>query len=253
MRRGDKLDRWHSQSEWPLTAVAVVFLVAYSLEVLARPGGLIEQGLIAAVIFSYGLFVADYVVRLALARDRKRWLAGHLFSLVVVVLPLLAPLRLTILAGVAEKTLSNAARGRAVVYTASAALLLVYAASLAMLQAERTSPHATITTFGQALWWAVTTVTTVGYGNVAPVTATGRIVAVFLMLGGIGLVGSMTGTLASWIVERVGEERQAAAAKQGEDIESLRREMGQLADELRRDRAGAGPQTDGVRTDPFAG
>lgn len=240
MNRQDKLDRWHGDSEWPLTAVAVVFLTAYSVQVLARTHGGVNLGLTAAVVASYCVFVVDYVVRLVLSRRRKRWLSGHLFDLAVVVLPLLAPLRLTVLAGAAEKALSSATRGRAVVYTASAAVLLVYAASLAMLQAERASPHATITTFGQAVWWAMTTVTTVGYGNVAPVTPMGRLVASFLMIGGIGLVGSTTGTLASWIVQRVGEEREAAAARQGDEMAALRREMQQIAEELRRNRADSG-------------
>lgn len=233
MNRREKLHRWKSGSEWPLTAVAVVFLTAYSVQVLTRASGRVHALLMAAVVISYGLFVVDYFVRLALARQHKQWFARHLFDLAVVLLPLLAPLRLTALAGIAGRTLSSAARGRAVVYTGCAAVLLVYAASLAMLQAERTSSHATITTFGQALWWAITTVTTVGYGNVAPVTTLGRAVAAFLMIGGIGLVGSMTGTLASWIVQRVGEEREAATEKQGDDIEALRRELHQLIAELR--------------------
>jgi voltage-gated potassium channel len=240
MNQQNKLDQWHSGSEWPLTAVAVVFLTAYSVQVLARPRGLVDTALTSAVIVSYALFVVDYVVRLTLAREHKRWLAGHLFDLAVVILPLLAPLRLTVLAGIAEKALSSAARGRAVVYTGCAAVLLVYAASLAMLQAERASPHASITNFGQAVWWAMTTVTTVGYGNVAPVTVMGRVVAAFLMIGGIGLVGSMTGTLASWIVQRVGEERQAAAARQVDGIAALRHEMQQLVTELRCFRTEAG-------------
>jgi Ion channel len=78
-----------------------------------------------------------------------------------------APLRLTTLGGIAEKTMRSATRGGAAVYTGCAVVLLVYAASLAALQAGHGAPHATFTSFAQAVWWAMTIVTTVGYGNVA--------------------------------------------------------------------------------------
>ena len=77
---------------------------------------------------------------------------------------------------------------------------IVYAASLAILDVERDHPESEIKTFGDALWWASTTVTTVGYGDLHPVTGMGRLVAVALMIGGITLLGIMTATMASWIV-----------------------------------------------------
>jgi voltage-gated potassium channel len=58
-------------------------------------------------------------------------------------------------------------------------------------------PDANITDFGDAIWWAVTTMTTVGYGDRYPVTSAGRMVAFALMIGGIALLGTATATLAS--------------------------------------------------------
>ena len=55
--------------------------------------------------------------------------------------------------------------------------------------------------FGDALWWAITTVTTVGYGDITPVTPEGRLVAVALMLTGIGVIGVFTATVASLLFE----------------------------------------------------
>ena len=65
---------------------------------------------------------------------------------------------------------------------------------------ERGAHGANITTFGDALWWAMTTVTTVGYGDQFPVTTTGRIVAAALMLVGISLLGLITATVAASFV-----------------------------------------------------
>ena len=82
-------------------------------------------------------------------------------------------------------------RGRVATYVAGSAALLVFGA-LAVLDAEQSVPDAKILTFGDALWWAVTTITTVGYGDLDPVTAVGRAVAVALMLSGIAVTGAVS-------------------------------------------------------------
>jgi voltage-gated potassium channel len=119
-------------------------------------------------------------------------------------------------------------RGRVVIYAAVGSTLLVYVAALAELDAERNYGH--ITNFGDALWWAFVTITTVGYGDFFPVSVTGRLVAVGVMVGGIALLGVVTATLASWIVERV------SAAEFSEDA-TRRSEMAELIDEVRALRA----------------
>lgn len=67
------------------------------------------------------------------------------------------------------------------------------------------------------------TVTTVGYGDYFPVTGVGRIVSAGLMLGGIALIGVVTATLASWIVEKVGEQQDDSTARLAEEVAELRR------------------------------
>ncbi len=69
------------------------------------------------------------------------------------------------------------------------------------LSFENGARGSTIHNYGDALWWAIVTVTTVGYGDKYPVTAGGRGVAVVLMLVGIGLIGVLTATVASYFVE----------------------------------------------------
>lgn len=215
----------------------MLFLAAYAISVLARPQGAMAWtlGLITAI--TWFVFVVDYLVRLTLAENRWRWFYRHLFDLAIVVLPMLRPLRLlrlVTLIAVLQRAVGDAIRGRVVLYTVSGALLLVFVASLAVLDTERGQPGAQIENFGQALWWSVTTITTVGYGDLTPVTTTGRIIAVFLMIGGISLVGSITATLASWIVQRVSDEDEEGRSVTTAHVDTLLTEIGELREEVRR-------------------
>jgi voltage-gated potassium channel len=230
------LQRWERYAEWPLAAAALVFLGLFSFQVLVQPHGR-EAHIIWAVDWAiWGLFVLDYVVRLGLASNRRHWFLRHLLDFAIVTLPLLRPLRLLrllVLIEVLQKAVGNAFRGRIVVYTASGVVLLIYTASLAVLDKERYLHGATINSFGKAIWWSITTVTTVGYGDVYPVTNAGRVIAVFLMIGGISLVGVVTAALASWIIQRVAEEETATQAATETHIEELRSDIRELAQELR--------------------
>lgn len=96
----------------------------------------------------------------------------------------------------------------------------------------RPGPAANITGSGDALWWAATTVTTVGYGDRFPVTATGRAVAVRLMLAGIALLGIVTAALASWLLDRVREVEQEGQAATLRDVAVLAAEVRALRAEL---------------------
>ena len=82
--------------------------------------------------------------------------------------------------------------------------LLGFVAALGVFEAERDAPEASITTFGDALWWVLTTITTVGYGDLYPVTAEGRLVAGGLMVAGIAVLGTVTAAIATWFLEQVG-------------------------------------------------
>jgi voltage-gated potassium channel len=230
-----KLQRWERHAEWPLAAAAVLFLVLFSRQVLAQPQGR-EAHIVWAVNWAiWGLFVLDYVVRLCLADNRWHWFLRHLLDFAIVTLPLLRPLRLLrllVLIEVLQKAIGDAFRGRIVVYTVSGVVLLVYTSSLAVFDKERYLHGATINSFGKAVWWSITTVTTVGYGDVYPVTNTGRVIAVLLMIGGISLVGVVTAALASWIIERVTEEEALMQTATVAHVEELRNEIRALGEEL---------------------
>jgi len=86
-----KLERWESRTEWPLATIALIFLAAYSIRVLAEPQGHAETALQIVIWTTYAVFVVDYFARLYLATNRRRWFLRHLADLAIVLLPLLRP------------------------------------------------------------------------------------------------------------------------------------------------------------------
>jgi voltage-gated potassium channel len=239
MTEQTRLERWDQRTDLPLAGVALAFLALYSVKVLARPQGGADKAVDIALLAVYCIFVADFAARLYLASPRGRWFVRHLWEVPIIVLPFLRPLRLLSLAVVVsalQRAVGQTIRGKVIVYTACGAVAIVYAASLAILDVEGARPESKIHTLGDALWWATTTVTTVGYGDLSPVSPMGKLVAVALMIGGIALVGSVTATLASWIVQRVAEEDAADEVATRAQIEQLREEIQRLSNLLTDDR-----------------
>jgi len=78
--------------------------------------------------------------------------------------------------------------------------LILYTAALSIYEAERYADGSNIQSFGDAVWWSIASVTTVGYGDKFPVTADGRVIATFLMVIGIGLFSALTALLAAWVM-----------------------------------------------------
>lgn len=103
------------------------------------------------------------------------------------------------------------------------ALVMVFFSTMLMVEVERGAPNATIKSGGDALWWALTTVTTVGYGDMYPVTTEGRIIAALLMLIGIALFGAMSAIVTSKLI----------LPKETRDHEELRHEIRSLHAEIK--------------------
>ncbi|MFK4299550.1 voltage-gated potassium channel [Arthrobacter sp. GAS37] len=225
---------WRRYAEWPLIVAAVVFLAAYSVQVI---GNLQEQasGVVDAIVWlTWGLFVVDYLANLVLAPQRGRWFMRNLHELLILALPVLRPLRLlrlVTLLQVLRKTAGAALRGRIVTFVLGAALLLTYCGALAVLDVEENAYGANIRNFGDALWWALVTITTVGYGDHYPVTFTGRCVAAGLMVCGIAVLGVVTASVASWLVEQVSLGASSATVKAEEP---LRLEIQRLSEQVER-------------------
>jgi voltage-gated potassium channel len=241
--------RWRELTDWPLTGAALAFLIAYSWEVIANLQGTAAVWCNIVIWVTWAAFVADYVVSFVLAQPRWRWFRKHLLDLAIVALPVLRPLRLlrlvTVISVLQQRAIGTRFRGRVVTYTAVSAVLLVYAAALAELDAERGVPGASISTFGDSLWWSAATITTVGDAAFSPVSITGRFVAIGLMIGGISLLGVVTATFASWIVERVAHKEETEQAATRGQIADLLERFSQLETRLVRETGQAADDGDG--------
>ncbi|OUM40974.1 potassium channel family protein [Arthrobacter sedimenti] len=206
--------QWQRRTEVPLIVAAVVYLVAYSVQVTMQPEAALGRALEGIIWGVWALFLVDYLVSLLSAPARGRWFVRHLHELVILLLPMLRPLRLLRLLPllrILNRSGGNALRGHIVLYVIGAMTVLGYAGALAVLDVEQDAPDATILTLPDALWWALTTVTSVGYGDYYPVTGAGRLVAAGLMIGGIGVLSAVTAAFASWLVENVATARAAEA------------------------------------------
>jgi voltage-gated potassium channel len=109
-------------------------------------------------------------------------------------------------------------------------LIVLTSASVLVLQFESQSPDAKILTGPDAFWYAIVTITTVGYGDYYPVTMGGRITAMFIMFAGVGIIGALASILASLLVgSSAPEEEQATGTTPAPTVEQ---ELAMIKDEL---------------------
>lgn len=211
-------------------------------------------------IVSWSFFALEILIMMVVVQNRRLWLTDHWLDVAVTVLTipwligLLEGLRLLRLARLLStlRLLRLVRAGEVVHRIASPAGLLwsgFFALASVLIGAATfhwaESGGVNEVGFGDALWWAITTSTTVGYGDLYPTTAAGRVIAVMLMLVGIGLVAMLTAAIAGWAAESSRQRTEAAEVERGTDlhteISSMRDEIkaiqdsiADLAEELRR-------------------
>lgn len=241
-----RVERWEARAEAPLMVAALVFLAAYTLPIawpaVPQAWHTVCDVVIAVTWVSFG---ADYLIRLGLSSARWDFVRHNVFDLLVIALPLARPLRLlrlVALLSILNRTGARTLRGRVTTYVFGGAALLVVTAALAVTDVERGRPGATIVNLGDGFWWAATTLTTVGYGDLYPVTTEGRVIAVALMIGGVTLLGAVAATLASWLVERVAAEAQDDEAATRVQVDALATEIRALRAEVAELRQASGAQ-----------
>ncbi|MGI5198458.1 potassium channel family protein [Streptomyces sp. CA-288835] len=240
MNEGSAQLRWERRTQQPLMGMAVVFAVAYAVPIVWPDASRAVMDASAVVEWVvWGAFSLDYLVRLVLADRRGEFVRTHWLDLCAVLLPLIRPLQLlrvvaTVL--LVGQRARMATQIRLTTYVAGAVVALMMFGSLAVLSVERESPDGNIKTMGDAVWWSFTTMTTVGYGDHAPTTGLGRMIAVGLMLSGIALLGVVTANIAAWFIARfesddVEERRQTAAIEAlSEEVRALRAQVAALSE-----------------------
>lgn len=236
--RGEKnLAAWEERSSTPMFVASVLYLLAFAAPIMSTRIQEPYDGYLNIIqMILWGLFAADYCIRLYLAPRRLYFITHNLMNLAIVLLPawrivsFLAMIHLT--TNRQYKRLSELA---VKLFGYTAIFIIMFA--LAIYSVESSEPGAMIRDLPTAYWWMFTTLATVGYGDVYPVTGIGRVIAVIVMLYGGGLVAVATGALASWIIEKFGgrEEQEYPATKA--DVDDLRQEISELRALLAREYA----------------
>lgn len=213
-----------------LAIVSIIMLLAYyakQIDIDVYPYNLIDNGI-------WLIFTIDYFTRLVRAKDKQAFFRHNLFDLLSIIpasslffffriaqvgrtFRLLKLFRLLRLIGFTGRLASFFKRNELVYYLYISVAVIMVAAAMFCIS-EKVSYHT-------ALWWAITTATTIGYGDVIPKTGIGRGAAIILMLLGIGFIGMLTGTITEFFAKE-------DEAKVGEQLDRLEAENRQLHAEL---------------------
>lgn len=223
-----------------IVAVSLLALFALTLNALVVTHPEATRLLDLADLAFCGVFFLDFLRRLTTATDRRAYLLRSGWLDLASSIPAVGVLRVGRLARVAHllrflrgvralrtiaQTLGRRRASSALVTAALISLTTLLLGSVAILHAEQ-GAGANIQSASDAIWWAFVTITTVGYGDLYPVTTAGRATAALLMVVGVGLFGTMSGLFASWLVHRERDESR--------EVELLREEIRELKAMLER-------------------
>jgi voltage-gated potassium channel len=230
-------DHFCKETDMPMMVISIAWLPVLIIPLVANLSPGANETITAIDYVIWALFVVEYSVRLYLVPRRWDFVKHHVVDLIVIAVPPLRPLRvlrllrLLRLVKVAAIVIEALRRMRSILshksfhFVLLTAAILVFAIAAVVLGFERHTPHSEIHDYPDALWWAMSTVTTVGYGDKVPVTATGRGLAVVLMLVGIGLVGVLTATIASFFVEQRTKESTNELTEIREELRLIREHL----------------------------
>ena len=238
-----RLERW---TDRPLTILSLLLIPLLLIPFLVDLTAEESAALLDADYLIWALFAIALVTPLIIRPDRVSYLRQHWMDALLVVIPIFGPLRaaravrLVWVMGAVVRGLEGSRRllvRKGTGFLLMGASILVVVAAGLVVSVERDDPSATIRTYGDGLWWAMTTFATVGYGDKFPVTAAGRGIAVALMLLGIAAFGLVTANLAALFVEEQEDESKTQLKSMEERlrrIESVMRRRAKKAAHARR-------------------
>ncbi len=222
---------FEKRTEEVMALSAIVFLVSWAAPIIWE-GKLPDWAVFACDVgmrVTWFVIIADYLIRLWRAPKKLTFMATNVVMLLSVLIPMLRPLQLLSFLAALNRQASARLRGRVTTYAVGGSIVLMLSGAVAVLAAERHVGN--ITNIGEALWWSIVTVTSVGYGDYYPVTTEGRLIAAGLMITGIALLGAVTAILASWLTDQVASETQDKQQRMLAEISALRAELKHLQDQ----------------------
>ena len=255
--RHDLVDRIEQAMKYPMALLGIVWLVIAVIVLTTDLSGSASILLVGILFVLWAVLLVEYLVRLVVTPDRRGYLKRRWVEPATVVVP---PLQGWHLVGIEKMSLivhEGELRVEAILKHHGLFRVLIAAAATLFLGAwlvllfEKNAKGSNIHDYPDALWWAIVTVTTVGYGDRYPVSEGGRAVAVVLMLVGIGLIGVLTATVASVFIKEHSDANRDEVRKGHADLgQQLSVISDRLADVERR--LGATPAevaTSGARED----
>ncbi|EEX64378.1 potassium channel protein [Vibrio metoecus] len=197
------LEKVENTTETPMLILSVVYVVVALLPdiaVLAPDDLEFLDGLLWIV---WGIFATELLVKITVSPKPLQYMVQNWPDVLIVAMPFLRPLRflrILLVLPKAWKQTKSVLRQKTFSFIGLTSLSTVLLSAAFVYLVEKGTPSP-INSYSDALWWAMSTITTVGYGDMYPVTGFGRGVAVFLMLTGITLFGLLTASVASFFVE----------------------------------------------------
>lgn len=240
----DRLDR---MTELPLLLLSFIMIPVLLGPLLWEDSfSTAERALFQTLdIFIWAIFAADFILKFSVTPSKLDYLKRHWLEALTVAVPFLRPLRILRIVLFGARAIRAARRLVNVDFIIVYAIGIVVIAATVVTGVER--GHDSINSFTDALWWSVVTATTVGYGDMTPITPVGRGMAVLLMLVGIGLFGGLTANFASTIF-RTDDNVEANTEELLDQMRAMRKEMGELRESMEISRQGfeqAAPTTGG--------
>ena len=218
------LAQWERVTEWPMVLAALLFLAAYAVPIIwPNLNHWLLNYTHQVIVITWFIFGLDFFFRFWLAKNKKAFIRHNLVDLFSIILPIARPLRLLRLVSalsVLNRIGISTLRGRVIGYAMAFAGVVTFSAALAVTQAERAA-GGNISAFRDGLWWAFVTLTSTGYGDFYPISNVGRLIAVALMMTGVMLIGAVSASLASWLVQHAIASNDDPAAEETVDLTPL--------------------------------
>jgi voltage-gated potassium channel len=205
--RNDLVDSIEAVTQYPLALLGIAWMVIAIVVLTTDLNGSASTALVVTLFVLWAIALVEYVVRLLITPDRRGYLKRRWVEPATVVVPPLQGWhffgmeKMSLLIYEGELRVESILKHHSLFRVLIAAAGTLFLGAWAVLLFEEKAKGSNIHSYPDALWWAIVTVTTVGYGDRFPVSAGGRAVAVILMLVGIGLIGVLTATVASVFVK----------------------------------------------------